>query len=126
MSAIACSAGREPSPIALDAELSGVRWACDMLPKRRVDAWGAGILDRAGVVTAAPEASGQLAATESAPDLLIHRRQPDIAHKFLETPEVDDTTDSDARWTGGTVVLIGHGRTGIRRLVMGSRVREGR
>lgn len=76
---IARNAGRDPAPIVAEAARRGAGWSYDVLREMWAESWPAGIVDPAGVLISALEASVTLTGDAIATDLLIHRRQPEIA-----------------------------------------------
>lgn len=79
MRSIALNAGIDPSAIFADARTCEPGWTFDVLERRWVDAWEAGILDPLPVVLASLEGSVSTAVMALTTDVLVRHRRPETA-----------------------------------------------
>ena len=81
MAVIARIGGKEPSPVLAGAAERGASATFDAVAGEWVDAWSAGLLDPAGVLAGALESAVSMAGIAITTDVLIHRREPEIARE---------------------------------------------
>lgn len=79
MRAITVNAGIDPSAVFADVRACEPGWTFDVLQRRWVDAWAAGILDPLPAVLAALEGSVSTAVMALTTDVLIRHKRPEMA-----------------------------------------------
>jgi chaperonin GroEL len=79
MAVIAQNAGLEPGPILAEARRRGSPWLFDVVQRRWVDAWVAGVVDPVEVAATALQVAASSVATALTAEVLIHRGAAPLA-----------------------------------------------